>query len=205
MKSLFNKGGKSFIISTIGITILGLSISLISWKYKLVTSGLPGYALIFNYLTNISVGTALLIGNTIILLLAFLIAGKTAGIKGVYGYVYLSLIVDLPKKLFNLTQVNTPQFPYNIILYIAQGIIAASAIGFVLHNKYSFGSYSSMLPIADKFIKVSPAVFMFILDMLLALVATYFFSLQKGIFLLINASSFFFSLNYTLKFLGKKF
>lgn len=196
---------KSFIISTLGITILGLSISLISWRFKLVTSGLPGYALIFNYLTHTSVGTALLIGNTIILILSFLIAGKTAGIKGIYGYMYLSLIIDLPKKLFNLSQINTPPFPFDILLYIVQGAIAASAIGFVIQNNYSFGSYSSMLPIADKFIKVNPAVFMFILDIFLALVTTYFFGLEKGIFLLINASAFFFSLNYTLKLLNKKF
>lgn len=72
---------KSFFISILGITILGLSISLISWRYRLVTSGLPGYALIVNYSTKISVGSALLIGNTIILLLALLIAGKTAGLN----------------------------------------------------------------------------------------------------------------------------
>lgn len=196
---------KSFIISTLGITILGLSISLISWRFKLVTSGLPGYALIFNYLTHVSVGTALLIGNTVILILSFLIAGKTAGIKGIYGYMYLSLIIDLPKQLFGLSQINTPSFPLNILLYIIQGTIAAGAIGFVIQNNYSFGSYSSMLPIADKFIKVSPAVFMFILDIFLTLVTTYFFGLEKGIFLLINATAFFFSLNYTLKLLNKKF
>ncbi|OGK23627.1 hypothetical protein A3C25_00740 [Candidatus Roizmanbacteria bacterium RIFCSPHIGHO2_02_FULL_38_11] len=195
---------KSFIVSVIGITVLGLSISLISWKYRLVTSGLPGYALIINYLTNLSVGTVLLISNTFILILALLIAGKSAGIKGIFGYVYLSLVIDGSKKLLNLSQVSTPVFPKNILFYIFQGSIAACAIAFVIHNNYSFGSYSSMLPVVDKFVKISPAKFMFILDFILILITIYFFGLEKGVFLLINATAFFVSLSYTLKIINNK-
>lgn len=195
---------RQFVISTLGITILGLSISLISWKYKLVTSGLPGYALLVSYFTNVSVGTILIIMNTCILILALIIAGKSSGIKGTFGYLYLSVVIDLSKKILSMTQVAISSIPMNVILYIVQGLIAACAIGFVLHNGYSFGSYSSMLPIADKFIKISPAKFMFILDSILVVITGYFLGFDKGVYLLINAFAFFLSLNFTTQFLNRK-
>ena len=101
------------VISTIGIIILGLAINLLSWQFRLVSGGLPGYGLVVNYLTGISVGTFLLISNTIVLLVSLLVTDKTAGFRGIYGYVFLSLFID------------------------------------VSHD-YSFGSYSSMLPVINK-------------------------------------------------------
>lgn len=166
-----------------------------------MTSGLPGFALIVNYKTHLPVGTGLFIGNTLILISALVIVGKTTGLKGIYGYTYLSFIVDTSKKILGLTQTNIPSVPINILLYIFQGLIAGSAIGFVVYNKYSFGSYSSILPIAHKYIKVHPPTFFFILDFILALITTYFFGFQKGIFLMVNAGAFFISFHYILKFL----
>jgi uncharacterized membrane-anchored protein YitT (DUF2179 family) len=194
----------AFVISFVGITVLALSITCISWRYTLVTSGLPGYALILNYKTHFSVGTALFIANTLILLATLVFAGKSAGIKGLLGYTYLSFVIDSAKKIFHLTQTVLPSLPVNIALYIAQGAIAACAIGFVVHNKYSFGSYSSLLPITDKYLKISPPVLFFLLDFILTLITAYFFGMQKGLFLLVNAGAFFASFNYTLKFLQKK-
>lgn len=201
MYKLIKKEFKPFITSFVGITILALSITLISWKYKLVTSGLPGYALVVNYKTHISVGTALFISNTAILLVALFVAGKSAGLKGFIGYSYLSFVIDATKKIFNLTQTVIPSLPVNILLYVVQGIIAACAIGLVIHNNYSFGSYSSMLPVTDKFKKIHPPIFFFIMDTVLAVITSYFFGVQNGIFLLINAGAFFISFHYTLKFL----
>lgn len=197
--NLIKKEFKPFFISLIGVTILGLSLSLISWQYKLVTSGLPGYALILNYKSTISVGIALFVANTIILLIALLVVGKSTGIKGFLGYTYLSFVIDISKKIFNLNQSIIPSLPINILLYIIQGLVAACAIGFVVSNNYSFGSYSSMLPIVNKYFKIHPPVFFFIMDFLLALITAYFFGIQSGIFLLVNAGAFFISFHYTLK------
>lgn len=194
---------KSLLISIVGITILGLSITLISWQFKLVTSGLPGYALILNYKTGVSVGTALFAANTIILLITLIVAGKSAGLKGFFGYGYLSLVVDLTKKTFNLHQVIIPSLQINIFLYVFQGLIAACAIGFIVYNKYSFGSYSSILPITDKYLKIHPPVLFFILDLILAVMTAYLFSFDKGILLLINAGAFFISFHYALKLLTR--
>jgi uncharacterized membrane-anchored protein YitT (DUF2179 family) len=66
---------KDFIISTIGITGLALSIDIFSWQFKLISSGLPGYALIVNYLTGFSVGGMLFIANSIVLITAFFYCG----------------------------------------------------------------------------------------------------------------------------------
>jgi len=194
---------KRFIVSTIGITVLGLSISLISWHFKLVTSGLPGYALILNYLTRFPLSTGLFIANTVILLIALILAGKSAGIKGIYGYTLLSLVIAFSKSAFSLTQVQLDSLLLNIFLYILQGSIAAFAISFVVYNKFSFGSYSSLLPITDKYWPITPPKLFFILDFILSLITAYYFGIQTGIFLLINAGAFFLVFQFTLKCLNR--
>src|SRR3989339_814890 len=52
----------------------------------------------------------LIIINTVVLLLNFLIVGKTAGAKGVYGYVFLSFLIDMSRKLLNLQQLASSGF-----------------------------------------------------------------------------------------------
>lgn len=195
---------KQFAISTLGIVVLGLSISLISWHFKLVTSGLPGYALILNYLTNFPLATGLFIANTIILVLALMFAGKTAGLKGVYGYTLLSVVISLSKSIFSLSQVSLDSLALNIFLCVLQGSLAAFAISFVVYNKFSFGSYSSLLPITDKYYPISPPKLFLILDFILSLITAYYFGLQTGIFLLINAGAFFITFHYTLKWLNRQ-
>jgi len=194
---------KRFIVSTIGITVLGLSISLISWHFKLVTSGLPGYALILNYLTRFPLSTGLFIANTVILLIALILAGKSAGIKGIYGYTLLSLVIAFSKSAFSLTQVQLDSLLLNVFLYILQGSIAAFAISFVVYNKFSFGSYSSLLPITDKYWPITPPKLFFVLDFILSLITAYYFGIQTGIFLLINAGAFFLVFRFTLKCLNR--
>jgi uncharacterized membrane-anchored protein YitT (DUF2179 family) len=206
MKNVLNKKSVySFLFSTLGILILALSINLLSWQFKLVSSGLPGYALAVNYLSGFPVAYALLIANTIILLLNFILVGKTAGIKGIYGYITLSIFIELTKSVLNLKQFELNNFAIQTLLLCAQGLIAPIGISLAIVNKYSFGSYSSLIPIVDKFYKISPPVMFFVLDAILTIIITIFFGWEKGLLLLINAGVFFVSFKYSLKLSQKLF
>jgi uncharacterized membrane-anchored protein YitT (DUF2179 family) len=188
-----------FIFSTIGIIILCLSINFISWKFKLVSGGLPGYGLIVSYSSKISLGTFLLAANTLILFLAFMLVGKTVGIRGIYGYVFLSIFIDFSRNFFHLTQNTDTTFVQKFLLLFVQGLIAPIGISLVIANRYSFGSYSSIHPIVNKFIKISAPLFFVIMDIILSIITAVMFGLETGLLLLVNSLAFFVSFNYTLK------
>lgn len=200
----FKKELKPFLLSTFGIAFFALCVDLISWQFKLVTGGLTGYALILNYVTGVSVGTGLLIGNTVILLVSFLIVGKTAGIRGIYGYVILSFFIDFFKNVFGLHQIVETAFFTNLFLVVLQGSVASFFVSFVMISKYSFGSYSSIYPIISKYKKISYPLFFFAMDFLLSLLATYLYGWQKGILLLANAGAFFVTSKLILPILNKR-
>jgi uncharacterized membrane-anchored protein YitT (DUF2179 family) len=189
---------KKILWTTLGLIILGLAINLFAWKFRLISGGLPGYALIINYLTGFPVGQSLLIINTIILLLSFVIAGKTAGLRGVYGYVAISIFIDYSKPLLHLTQQLPPNFIISTLLLALQGLIAPIGISLALANSYSFGSYSSIIPIIHKFKAISPPKFFLILDLVLTTITLIFFGPASAFFLLINSVVFFLSFRFFL-------
>jgi uncharacterized membrane-anchored protein YitT (DUF2179 family) len=183
--------------------ILGLSINLLSWQYKLVSGGLPGYGLAINYVTGFPVGMFLLIINTVILALSFVIAGKTAGFRGVYGYAFLSIFIDLSRSLLNLKQIALADLPSSILLTTLQGIIAPIGIAIVMANGYTFGSYSSMVPIINKFLKISAPKFFFVMDFILTIITLFFFGVKVAGLLLLNAAVFFIVFKYALSLTNK--
>lgn len=194
---------RRLILSTIGIIILGIAINFLSWKYKLVSGGFPGYALNVNYLTGFPVGTSLLIANTAVLVLSLLVAGKTAGLRGIYGYTLLSVFIEVSKRLLNLRQVEVPSVFTNLLLTSVQGFIASIGIALVIVNGYSFGSYSSVVPIIDRVKKIpAPVTFLFF-DLILAVLTLYFFGFEKAVFMLVNALIFYLTFNQSLKILNK--
>jgi len=198
------KGIKPFIIASVCFVPFALSINLLSWQYKLVSGGFPGYGLVVNYLTGFSVGIFLLIINTLVLFLNFIFVGKTAGIKGVYGYVWLSFLIDFTRKYMGLTQhLNTP-FLFNTLVLSFQGLVAGSLIGVIIFLGYSFGSYSSLVLLVNKLWKIAPPPFFFLMDFVLAIITAYFFGIDRALLLLINATLFFIAFNYTLKFSREK-
>ena len=186
------------LMTILGLMLLGLSINLLSWQFKLVSSGMPGYGLAINYLTGISVGKFLLLANTAILLIAFVAAGKGVGVRGVFGYIFLAVFIDLSRNLLGLEQIEISSFATNTMIIGLQGLVAPIGIALVISHGYSFGSYSSMLPIVQKFRKIYPPTFFFVLDLILVFITLFFFGLERSLLLLINAVIFMVSFKYFL-------
>ena len=200
---LFDEAAR-LLAASVGIMLLALSINYFSWKFLLVSGGFPGYALDINYLSHFPVGTFLLILNTIVLVLSFFIAGKTAGLRGVYGYVFLSFFIDWSKTMLHIRQTPDPLLFHNVIYTILQGATAPAAIALVMANGYSFGSYSSVMPIIRKFSSISAPRFFLIMDSILALLTFFLFGLQRAVLMYVNAGVFFVVFRKALPFAERK-
>ena len=192
----------SFLISAIGLAVLALTIDVFSWQNRLVTGGLPGYGLILNYLTQIPVGLSLFVANTIIILLVFLILGKSAGIKSVFGYIFLSAMIEFWWRILPL-QPGDVDLGMQFINVIMQGAISAIAVAFVISNNYSFGNYSTMHILVNNYVKISTPKFFLVCDIVLSLLTLILFGWQKGVSVLINATVFYFVFKLALGKLAK--
>lgn len=188
-----------FFVSVLGMILLALSINLLSWQFRLISGGMPGYALMVNYLSGISVGTVLLVVNTIVLAVSFLVVGRLVGAKAVFGYIFLSVCIDLTRSLLNLAQVELDSFMVNALLLVVQGLLAPVGISMVLASGYSFGSYSTLIPIIEKYRKVNAPLLFWSFDTILAVIVLLVFGIEKGAYLFINAIVFYFSFKYFYK------
>lgn len=196
---------KEFILASIGILLLVLSINFISWKYQIVSGGMPGYALAANFMWGIPIGLTLFIVNSIILLMSLLILGKGAGIKGIYGYILISFLIEFTRNFFNIQQVDLATPIIQIILVTIQGLTAPIGIALVLQNGYSFGSWSSLYPIINKFYKKLEApLFFFMMDITLTVIVTLTFGWFKGLLLCINSIVFFFAFKWIMNMFKAK-
>ena len=193
------------LILTLANLIVATAINLLAWRFHLVSGGLTGYALVVNFLSDLPIGVILLTTNTILLILAFLLVGKTSGLRGVYGFVSLSFFLDITRVIFHLNQVSAPGYFYELLLIVVLSMIMGTAISFILANNYNVGSYSTIYIIVKKYFNISAQLTFFILDALLAITTLIFFGIEKGSLLVINAILAYYVVKFVLPRLSKFF
>jgi uncharacterized membrane-anchored protein YitT (DUF2179 family) len=192
---------KQFLYINIGIVILVLAITFLAWKYTIVSGGMPGYALALNYLYEIPIGLFLFAVNSVVILANLLILGKSTGVKAIYGYITLSLLLEFTKSSLGIERVELDNLLAQILLIAVQGFIAPIGIALVLLNGYSFGSWTSLYPLIQRiYRKLAAPAFFLIMDLTLCIIVFLTFGLEKSALLILNAVIFYFSFKY---FMGK--
>lgn len=181
---------KRLIPSTISFSLLALIINFFVWKYRLVSGGFPGYGLLINYLTNISVGTILFAVNSLIFILAFLISGKKTGFRAIYGYIYFSFIIDFSRKVFQIQQVPIDNELFSFLILTVQGFFAGHLISLIISKGYSGGGFGTLYFVVKKYLNIKPQTFFLYLDLSLAVIVSLQFEVTSGVFLLFNALTF---------------
>lgn len=190
---------RQFAVATAGILLLAINIDVLSWQFKIVTGGMPGYALALNYLLHIPVGAFLLVINSIILVLLTIVDGKTAGLKAIYGYILLSVSVEFFRQTLNISSQDSTDLALIFLVSFMQGITAPIAIAMVLRNGYTFGSWTSLYPIATRVWRhVTAPQFFFLMDGILTVIVLVTLGPIKALLLLVNAVAFFFSFRFCM-------
>ncbi|HSW87566.1 MAG TPA: YitT family protein [Candidatus Saccharimonadales bacterium] len=194
---------KLFIIANIAIFLLALVINLFAWKFQLVSAGISGYGLVLSYLVHINVGIVLFVMNGFIMLLNWLILGKIAGIKAIWGYIAFSVWISVTQVIFHLHQTPTHSFFYQLMYLSILAILIDILISIIIASSYSVGSYSALYPVINKFIPISPSRMFIIGDVILTIITALLFGYQKAFLLLIHAIILSLSLKYTMPVVQK--
>jgi len=166
--SLIFKTLKSYTIITIGLFINALSWNAFLIPSKIVGGGVTGLATLIYFASNIPVAASYLVINSILLILAIRILGKSFGIKTIYAILVLTFFFSILPHFINKPVVND-----RFMAAIIGGILGGVSIGIVFTQGGSSGGTDIIALIINKYRTISPGRILLVCDAII--IASSFF------------------------------
>ncbi len=158
-----------YLYVTLGTLIAGISFNLFLIPNHLAVGGVSGLATVLNFLTNIPVGTIMIICNIPLYILGITYEGKAFAANSLFGTVMLSLFIDVFAFL--------PCIVTDLILAsLFGGVLTGIGLGMVLQAGASTGGTDIIAKVLNRKLKhISMGTLIFIIDMIVIFLAVVVF------------------------------
>ena len=170
---------------TLGGILVGIALSVFLVRFKIAPGGVSGISTVIHYLTGIRVSTLILLINTPLFILGFLIFDRAFLVKSIYGTIVSSVATEVMTFMPSLTE--------DILLAaVFGGAIMGAGLSFVLKARGSTGGTDILVLVLRRFLpKLSVGQLFLMIDGIIILVAGAFFQsfetiLYSGIALFIT-------------------
>lgn len=172
----------------VGTVIAGIAVNAFLTPSQLAPGGATGMSILINHLTNIPVGYLIFCINIPIFLLGVKVFGKSYGLKTLAGITFLSLNVELVKKMIpEIDKIVDYTKPGNILLgTLYGGVLMGIGLGIVIRNGGTTGGSDILAGILNKYMKIPIGQGLMMIDSSVMLAAGYIFGAEKALFSLIN-------------------
>ena len=185
LKKLIKKGVKINLadvsVITLGSLLTALGINLFLAPNKIAAGGVSGIAIILHYLIKVPIGATMLVINVILFIMAFLILGRSFGLKSVYATVILSIFVD------GLARIIPDSWAVqDLLLAVLFGdFLTGIGIAMVLSRDASTGGTDIIAMILTKFTGIDVGKTLLFVDFLVTLFAAISFGKIIGMYSLL--------------------
>ena len=185
LKKLIKKGVKINLVDvsviTLGSLLTASGINLFLAPNKIAAGGVSGIAIILHYLVKVPIGATMLVINVILFIMAFLILGRSFGLKSIYATVILSVFVD------GLAQIIPNSWAVqDLLLAVLFGdFLTGIGIAMVLSRDASTGGTDIIAMILTKFTGIDVGKTLLFVDFLVTLFATISFGKIIGMYSLL--------------------
>jgi len=185
LKKLIKKGVKINLadvsVITLGSLLTALGINLFLAPNKIAAGGVSGIAIILHYLIKVPIGATMLVINVILFIMAFLILGRSFGLKSVYATVILSIFVD------GLARIIPDSWAaQDLLLAVLFGdFLTGIGIAMVLSRDASTGGTDIIAMILTKFTGIDVGKTLLFVDFLVTLFAAISFGKIIGMYSLL--------------------
>ena len=180
-KQIIKKMFKQYLFVTFGVLLVDLGFYFFLEPGNLVMGGMTGVSIILQrYLADLSWFTSsifLYIANGICLILGLIFIGKDFFFKTIYA----SLLS--PTILFILEKTTDPFYFINdvkgsalFICFICGSLLTGIGVGIAVKNNGSTGGMDIIQKMISKFMKVPMSITMYVTDLLVVLIAGFYFS-----------------------------
>lgn len=174
---------KQFLVITLGTLIVSIGVYFFKFPNHFATGGVTGMAVLLQQLLGISQGRITTILNLVLLVLGFLIFGKSFGFKTAYSTVLLSVTLILFEKVYPLT---TPMTDQPIMELFFAILLTGLGQALLFNTNASTGGTDVIAMILKKYFRIEIGNALFFTD-ILVIVSTFFvFGPKVGLFSLLG-------------------
>lgn len=164
---------------TIATLIMVVGIYVFKFPNNFSFGGVTGIAVILAKVTSITPGTWTFLINMALLVLGFVMLGKSFGIKTVYVSVLMSVSLSAMEKLLPMSHPLTSQPVLELIFAI---FLPAFASAILFNVGASGGGTDILAMVLKKYTTFNIGTALFIVDLLITVAACFLFDPQTGLF-----------------------
>ena len=165
------------VLKEYGLITLGLLMFVLGWSIflipnNLIGGGVTGMASIIQYATKgaIKVGYSYFVINSILLILAVMVLGKSFGGKTVYAIIVASLALTFAQKVIPVEIIQTLAIDNGKLMSVIMGaILVGIGIGITMSQGGSTGGTDIIALIINKYRNVSPGTVIYMIDIVIIL------------------------------------
>lgn len=170
---------QEYAVLTIATLIMVVGIYVFKFPNNFSFGGVTGIAVILAKVTSITPGTWTFLINMALLVLGFVMLGKSFGIKTVYVSVLMSVSLSAMEKLFPMSHPLTSQPVLELIFAI---FLPAFASAILFNIGASGGGTDILAMVLKKYTTFNIGTALFIVDLLITVAACFLFDPQTGLF-----------------------
>ena len=170
---------QEYAVLTIATLIMVIGIYVFKFPNNFSFGGVTGIAVILAKVTLITPGTWTFLINMALLVLGFVMLGKSFGIKTVYVSVLMSVSLSAMEKLFPMSHPLTSQPVLELIFAI---FLPAFASAILFNVGASGGGTDILAMVLKKYTTFNIGTALFIVDLLITVSACFLFDPQTGLF-----------------------
>lgn len=170
---------QEYAVLTIATLIMVVGIYVFKFPNNFSFGGVTGIAVILAKVTSITPGTWTFLINMALLVLGFVMLGKSFGIKTVYVSVLMSVSLSAMEKLLPMSHPLTSQPVLELIFAI---FLPAFASAILFNVGASGGGTDILAMVLKKYTTFNIGTALFIIDLLITVAACFLFDPQTGLF-----------------------
>lgn len=173
---------RDFGLITIGVLLVAISVVYFFEPNNIAAGGITGLAIVINYyLPFMPIGLLMLMMDSVLYIIAFIIIGSKFGGKSIYASITLSCIIWALEKFLPMTVTN------DLMLATVFGtLISALGMAIVFNANASSGGTDIIAKILNKFFHFNIGKSLLIVDFLVTLLGAITFGINIGLYGLLS-------------------
>lgn len=176
--------GKSFLIINIGLFITALGMYFFLIPADLAAGGVTGLGIIINrLLPQLPVGLIMIIFNTLLFILAFIVLGREFGGLTIYNSLLLSALIYIFEMIIPINKAIIDDLLVNLIYGV---LISSVGMAIIFNQNASTGGTDIIAAIISKFTNLNIGKSLLIADSIIAIGAILVLGIEVGLYSLLG-------------------
>ena len=174
---------KEYIIITLGITLVALSIEYFFAPNNIAAGGVTGAAIVINaVMPNLSIGIITLVLNVVLFLGAFAFVDGNFGVKTIYASLGLSVLLWIIERFLNPVAITNDL----IMVTVFGTLISAIGMALVFNENASTGGTDILAKILNKFFHLDIGKSLLVVDFVITFASALVFGIDLALYSMLS-------------------